>query len=301
MLKANLGVQGFYKLTVSKDKECKEVVKESGWMPNLITNAGMNRIGDSKFVYGHVDREWHVGSGNTTPDYTDTALETPIASTSYDGYPNARGTTGTYAYYRYVRQFDQGAAEGNIAEVGIGPDGGDLFSRALVVDDQGNPTTITVLDNEFLTLSYELRINIPQSDFLSTVNFVVDGSNVSTDITMRAAGVDSDKYWGERSYYYLGVCSQFRAGNHTMGPISDRDLTGDVGDVTTNTYVENSHEITGSAHFGLNEANYTGGVNYIFIRGAAGFGSWKANFDPPLDKDNTKELTFDFGVSWTRA
>lgn len=312
MIKTKLGVQGFYKAVVSKDKECKKVVKETGWMPNLITNAGMDYIGTSNLLYNNSGRRsFFVGSGNTPPAFTDTSLETQIAwAETGTGGTAANGTNGTYAYYQYTKQFSQGAAAGNIAEVGFGPTELDpLFSRALVVDSGGNPTTITVLSDEFLTLTYEVRVYIPQTDYTSTMDFIVDGVAVTTDITVRANGVLDDYYWGAENYGTVdgGAYDIARVDNLTMGGIEVVDqggtqsLNNDSFSITADPYVSGSWERTATATVGINTGNYAEGINYFQWDKAVGVGSFKMNFTPALAKDNTKEIKFNVGCSWTRV
>ena len=42
----SLKLGGRLRLVTSKDAECKQVVKDTGFFDNLITNTGMNRIGE---------------------------------------------------------------------------------------------------------------------------------------------------------------------------------------------------------------------------------------------------------------
>ena len=63
-------------------------------------------------------------------------------------------------YYRWAKvtwRFGQGVAAGNISEVGLGWGNSNLWNRALIKDANGNPTTITVLSDEYLDVVSEIR------------------------------------------------------------------------------------------------------------------------------------------------
>lgn len=51
-----------------------------------------------------------------------------------------------------------GVAAGNLSEVGMGWGNSNLWNRALIKDINGNPTTITILSDEYLDVVSEIRI-----------------------------------------------------------------------------------------------------------------------------------------------
>src|SRR5574340_1768735 len=59
---------------------------DTGWFPNLITNTGLDTFGSAPANYPgsyYVGPNLcTVGTGNTTPAYTDTALVSPVAHTT---------------------------------------------------------------------------------------------------------------------------------------------------------------------------------------------------------------------------
>lgn len=128
---------------------------ESPWQKNLILDAGITRL---LGTIGSVLQFISVGAGSTAPTVGQTQLVSKIAHTNRNssfthGYDSVDG----FGWTKFQVQFAQGAAAGNISELGVGWDGTNLWSRALVLDSEGNPTTITVLSDEFLTVIYELR------------------------------------------------------------------------------------------------------------------------------------------------
>lgn len=153
----HLGLAGRYRLTARSRSGRERLLVE--WFPNLITDNGLNLLADGNLegrlsVIGGVA----VGEGSTAPSVDDTQLARHRAFVS--GGTKRYVTINSTERYLAVSQswqFDPGEADGNITEVGVGPDHNNLFSRALIVDTNGNPTSITVLDDEYLIVSYELR------------------------------------------------------------------------------------------------------------------------------------------------
>jgi hypothetical protein len=191
-----MGAAGFYRLEVNK-AESNLLVKDTGWFKNIITDRGLvewyilpkfGSFDDS----GDIASNCCVGTGNTTPATTDVQLAAYLASASSTtgggtgGYPGkasagyvaAAGAEPAYWYARYTYQFGTGVAAGNLTEVGTYPGGAsysaDLFSRALILDDMGNPTSITVLSDEILTVTWELRWYLDTTDH--SFSFNLNGS-----------------------------------------------------------------------------------------------------------------------------
>jgi len=300
-----VGVKGFYKLIKSRDKECKDITYESGWMPNLITDAGMDYLSTNYLMaYGYWDIL--VGADNTPPAVTDTALGTLIARGTRPTYlENGVDSVNDYGWYRHTVQFGEGEAAGNIAEVGftfnhggISTDqGNDLFSRALVVDGGGNPTTITVLSNEFLTVVYEVRTTIMSTDINATVDIDEDGTPVSRNVVIRANGGTSTDYWAAINPVGYGMVRS-DAGvsllDYQIGQGGSYQ-----GTVSASAYTQGSFNRDLTLFWGINESNVS--VDFIGLRQTLCGSSWKMSFNPAIVKDNTKELSITFNISWARV
>jgi hypothetical protein len=188
-----LGISGYYKFeAVSIDAdgtEHRRLLRD--WQKNRITNAGLDFVGSSTTALNFCQ----VGTGSTPVDDGDTALDAYLVGTSTilsDTYGIDSGGA-RYGWRRKVYRFAQGAAAGNIAEVGIGTasSGGTLFSRSLIVDEAGDPTSITILPTEFLDVTYEIRLYVPTGD----ISAVVTISSVDYDLVIRPAVNTSQSYW----------------------------------------------------------------------------------------------------------
>lgn len=146
----NNSVGARFKLVVRK-ASTEEITRETEWFKNIVLDTGLNQMSVGTWI----DRV-RVGSGNSTPVASQTQLDNTIASTTalFGGSGTVSQQTTTSPYYLAANRtyrFAEGVAAGNISEVGCGWGNGlDLWNRALVKDLNGNPTTITVLSDEFL-------------------------------------------------------------------------------------------------------------------------------------------------------
>lgn len=147
-------VGGRFKLIVHGGKRGRI---STGWFDNLITNAGLRALLSTSTIAARCV----VGSSSQVPAATDTTLVNRMGSISGSGsksigYDAANG----FGWTRMTYAFTPGQATGNVREVGITlttSSSSNLFSRALVRDASGQPATITVLADEYLTVIYELR------------------------------------------------------------------------------------------------------------------------------------------------
>ena len=132
---------------------------DHGWSDNLILDTGIQKLLTSTAFSNNVCGYMSVGTASNPVNTSQTSLLGRLATTSRAqkesfGYNEAE----RFGWTRMSVQFDKGAAAGNISELGAGWDSiGSLFSRAIILDSSGLPTAITVLPDEFLTVTYELR------------------------------------------------------------------------------------------------------------------------------------------------
>lgn len=265
------------------------------WFPNLITNAGLEAMGTTGI------QSWcMVGAGNDIPSIFDTTLKFRIASTStiQARVNSARSSPPYYGVSTITYRFAAGAAAGNLSEVGIGWSTTNCFSRALILDANGDPTTITILANEFLDVIYELRSYPPLADDIFNVNL----SGTNHQVTVRAAAV-TDQVWAPQ----LTEAVQFYATTSVTaysGPIGA--ITGNPsGSAITITPTNNAYQagsLTKTAYsvFGLDQANYVGGIRSLRVYTYFQVGLYQMEFNPPIPKDNTRTWRVDYGVTWAR-
>ena len=309
-------LSGQFRMVVSEDAEMERVKHDTGFFDNLITDVGMNRVGTTSLdsfsvnVFPNLCGRFVVGSGSATPAFTDTALQNPVAFASSDPVLDNESSNYERGWYEITvrHQFGQGQAAGNLSEIGIQhtSTSGPLWSRALILDGAGNPTTITVLPDDFLTCYYTLRIMIPKEDavFNIDVDYDEDGI-VPTVVTGRPLNANNSSIsagWGlqtaaisNRAYlqFYTGGLADPTASNPLGSTAASSTNT-----FSTVPYVTNSFERYVTRTNGLNEHNSqelrTARVNALM-------GAWQIEFDPPLQKNNTQTMQVTFGYSWARA
>ena len=264
--------------------------------PNMIVKTGLNAMGNAN----NLIRTCVVGTDSTTVSVEDTALGAQIASTTTvqtETY-GAQSSAPYFRWYRRTFRFAQGAAAGNLAEVGIKVDDGTLFSRALIVDSAGNPTTLSILADEYLDVTYEFRTYAETVD--NIVNLTVNGTGYTA--TLRSANVTSGSDWQQ-----YGIASSLYSSNsyHTF-------YNGSIGTIIENpsgesyqhgrslrgSYVPNAFERTFIFSAGLNNANFTGGVKSIYL--VTSQGNFQVEFSPAIPKNNYMILTIDLTLQWSR-
>lgn len=312
-------LSGQFRMVVSEDAAGERVKHDTGFFDNLITDVGMNRVGtittNSGFSinsFNSLCGRFVVGSGSATPAFTDTALVAPVAFASADPVLYSQSSSYTRGWYEITvrHSFGQGQAAGNLSEIGIQHTSasGPLWSRALILDGAGNPTTITVLPDDYLTCYYTLRIMIPQEDavFNIDVDYGDDGI-VPTVVTARPLSANSsDPYsgWGLQTASTSGIGGailQFFSGglaaptaSAPLGSAIDRQTSS----FTVVPYVTDSHQRFLTRTNGINDHN---SQELRTARLYALMGCWQINFNPPLQKNNTQTMQLTFGYSWARA
>lgn len=177
-------------------------------IPNLITNAGMDLIAQQS---GPISRAV-VGTSGTTPAFTDTALGGQVAMSAAAsvrtdvnlGSPNyTRELTWSFTFAPMGGQL--------LREVGIysAAVGGVLVSHALIVDGGGTPTPFQIYAGDSLTLTYRLRVSMPQAD--TTAPVTVGGTPIT--LTGRPSLRAAAPVVGKEMYRGLSE-------GHGFGPIS---------------------------------------------------------------------------------
>ena len=293
MKQMKFGLEGFYKIEAVKANGERRLLLD--WFNNLILDAGLNRLGS-----GGAFNRCMVGTSSTAVLPGQTTLGAQIASTTtIEASSNGVNLVSGYAWARRTFRFAVGTATGNITEVGVGWTATECFSRALTTDGGGDPVTITVLADEFLDVTYELRMHWP------TVDISINGFVSSTEhsVVTRAAQVGS---WSLATLIENGSRSDLtppgQAFSYGAGALGD--ITLDAGGTPLNNvnmtyaapYVNNSLERLYRATFGLPN----GDVDITNIKITTPFGNFKSSFSPVIAKRNTNSLSLDYRVSWSR-
>lgn len=269
-----------------------------GEFDNLITNTGLNQYGldspGTSIITGCA-----VGTGSTAPLNTNSNLVNQIAHTT-NVQAAVRNTVAAsnYSFYRVTFRFAAGTATGNLTEVGIRSQTsstGPLFSRALILDGSGNPTSITVLSNEALDVTYELRLYHPTTDVTGVLN--LGGTNYNYTIR-RALSESPDWGWPD-----LGVTLS-RGGNNpaalTGGLVAANSIPSGAltssSTVTPQTYTTGNFFRDFQITFGLSAPT----VSFTSVTMTTSMGFYQIAFSPVIPKTSSNILTLMVRLTWAR-
>lgn len=278
-------VGGRFKLIVHGGKRGRI---STGWFDNLITNAGLRALLSTSTIAARCV----VGSSSQVPAATDATLVDRMGSivsgSKLNGYDAANG----FGWTRYTYSFGPGAATGNVREVGITlttSATGNLFSRALVRDASGQPATITVLSDEYLTVIYELRRKwITPAPY--TLSYTFAGQTRTTRVTHQEPtyrNVNSGASGGlvelQTNFYFYPV-----SGGSVRGTVQ-------LGDI----------EILPSGATRLISASLTpnqgnSGIDSLETYEIESVSNNEIMFNPPLLKNNQHSLKINLRLTFTR-
>lgn len=287
---------------------------DTGFFPNVITNLGLDALGNNHNLFNHCA----VGGGNSTPLNTNTKLDNflavglEISSESKYDYDPVRDTE-FYKCSKTVGYRFTGLDNKNISEVGLvtdyRPEFHSAVTRTLIKNSAGEPTVITVLSGEILELQYRLWQVFDLKDKDQVVTAMIDGVEVPVNVKIRLAGVGGtylDSGWRYADIVGQGVMysSFFRVGTGEIGGI-----TGQPSGLTYLSPGATSWEAyqpsTYKRKFYVN-ASITDAVHpirsFLFF---TGFGAYQGRFgtvdgDLPIDKTNQDILQLGFEMSWGR-
>jgi hypothetical protein len=270
---------------------------------NIITNQGFNYVSTNGGFIGEVA----VGTGNTPETVNDTQLQNFVAGTDNltSGTSTAQGSAPFFGSQTNVWRFSEGQAEGILAEAGIGQDntslnGSDLWSRALIKDGAGDPTTVEVAANEWLDVTYQLRLYPGQlSD--DTGSILISGN--SHDYVIRNSLVTNGTLWGGNlssafpiSTGLAGDGNVYETGSvlGSVESVPSGNAAGWSGVQQLGSYSADTFNQDVTFNLGLGNGNLIGGFDSFVM--AVNVGVIQMSLDPFVDKDEFK--IFDFTVNW---
>lgn len=307
-LNATVQIGTVYKLVVRK-AETDEIVRETPEFHNLVLTAGLDRMAIGTWI----DR-CCVGTGNSPPLASHVALDSFLASTTAvaAGAADTGGiqvtTTPFYWYGRRTWRFAVGVAAGNISEVMLGWGNSNAHNKALVKDAAGNPTTITVLADEYLDVISEVRVYPKEST--SSINLVDKVGNIISTHEVKIMpyfnNTDASVLWSANKLTFGASSDFFRASSNDM-PLTPSGLPASsvVGPAPTVMY--EGAAMTGTVVVTSSQLNFPHRTLYTSIKGlmvlnpqwvdrCCGF---KWQFNPAIPKDAETILTHRFTLTWS--
>lgn len=295
------GCSGHFTLHVIRPNGDRRKVAD---FPNLITDIGLDRMGSGGIYLTYCQ----VGSGSTPPAESDVALAAYLAHSS-DRVSTATGALPEAPYYAFIQKtwrFGVGEAAGNISEVGIGwSTNTNLYSRALILDAEGNPTTLTVQPDEILEVFYETRYYPLLEDSTGTVT--LDGS-LGGVYGYVIRGANYGKYGAGASvsgmYVVPGgfdnsaapsVTHAFRVSSDPIAGIESEPPNNQSSGGVSTQYLGN-RAVQFTVSLGLDDGN----IDIRSARMRMGVCQFQIEFNPPIPKTSDDVLGLVFTVSWGR-
>ncbi|MDY0191030.1 MAG: hypothetical protein RBR22_09885 [Desulfuromonas sp.] len=265
------------------------------WQDNMILDQGFILLITGYGSGGSPDALQYIGVGSSsqTVDIADTGLIAPIARISRGSIEYGWDEGGGFGWTRARATFANGLAAGNISELAVGPSNNNTSAsaRALVRDEFGNPTTITVLAGETLIVTWEWRRWWTVAD-THVLEFDVGGVAASTTVTYKPV---SELSKGKRC---LGSGGEVAMGGTKLG---GGNLISSDGGVFIGEFKKTYTELGGNL-----EITYatTEGDNYSGGRNGGGsvfpYDTAYATFTPPIVKTDQFKLEIYHRIRLTR-
>lgn len=275
------------------------------WQDNMVVDSGLDNMAAAGFM-----ARCSVGAGNAAPAAGDTELESILATVNGSVAQGPRDTDEGWNSIVGTYVFGQGVATGIIAEVGVRPSSGNLTTRALIEDENGNPATINKGPMDVLTVTYQMREYPDQADTVSQV------TNPHTSQVYDVVQRTLNGLWAGRMKHWhdYGAVTRENLGNYVTvsnAPLVDWDaaFAGSAGNSSSNSrpaYTAGNYYADIIHTWNEGAGNIVGGISRAVIGNTAGNDGARqpfflqASFDPPIDKDNTKTLIITLRKSWGR-
>jgi hypothetical protein len=305
MTKLTIPISGTFELSIRNIDTGK--VRKVPEFKNLIVDAGFDRLLSTLPFMDYC----FCGTGSTPPVVSNTTMQAYLAETNdiVSDQSESTFTAPRYMVQKRIFTFAVGAVVGNVAELGIGWKVSTtrlVFSRTLVTDSGGTPTTITILANEQLTVTYRLYVKVPDAD----QTFSVTDGATTYNVSARLAFDPSDSWFRNFPSGFYGASNS----SYTYADTKETDVLPPIG---TNWVVGISSQrsatysipayVTGSfvgkltASFATGNANYATGIGSVMFGTREGSGAWMMSFSPKIPKIAGKTLTLTFEYQLTRG
>jgi len=309
---SSTGVEGHYKIAIKKPDGTIDKPFGDRWHKNVITDQALQGFMNT-LDFGQGISSCVVGTGNTTPTVADTSLVAQAMSAGFGSGSSSIDPAPPYAYTGTC-YFTFAARTGTnitLSEIGIKSSNGIMFSRALIVDVGGNPTTLTLLVGEILIVTYQFTMTPNIED--QTGTFVLNGTTHTW--VLRPQNVNNSYYSGSwptapdlqqySSQTYM--CTDFVLGPITSSPSHSalQGLTQNRTDGPPGSYYR---EFYVSAT--ITQCNFTNGISgwksrslgcHVDGSGSATGWSYQCSIDPPIMKTADDLFTMRYRTTITRT
>lgn len=323
MNKISLGSKGHFKLEVLRNG----VVSKQTATDNVVTYSGAYQSFFGVLMFGALYAA--VGTGTTEITRSSSALGNELARSGGAGasrqeVDNLDGTS-TVTCTRTL-SFPLGSVVGTISEVGLYSEAssGYLVAGQLIKDEFGNPTTLTLLADEQLKVTYTLEFTVPNGE--QSVAPVIGSGTVSTPRGSHNYTVYGQPFFSE---YALTSTHRDIRGQKALQYVSRNNSSGNLIEVAlgTSSGISKNHDGSGtvtvtspSITAAPNQANASD-IKYMTFGGASNnsyapnykidtttkfiaseelsYGLAVIEFTPAIEKNNTESFTSQFQLTYT--
>ena len=295
MIEIPISVGGWYEL-----EKNGELVAS---FPNIITDVGLDALA-SNAEDASLLNLCGLGAGTTPPEYADTALESPLISTAMTSFIG--GVVSSSTPYGQYSQTDYTLAgrsgDFSYSEIGIITRSGALFSRSLIKDMLGNPTSLFVAAGETLKIRYRLYKYPPPDDVIATNHLVERRSgNTTHTVTIRPYGIlepsHPTSYWNGAARMSPSTATASTS-NTPVQVTTIGEIAGSVdGSVVLQPYTAGSYERVVSA---VISGSAISSIGSILLGGSNKKSGWRCYFSPPIPMATSATLTTTVKIKWMR-
>lgn len=310
-MKVGVGIQG--KFRIKREKADGTLVEEREF-DNVVLDTGFDEAFSAKYIDDRDKKNYlsgafshlFLGTGASEPAASDSGLESrsgtlagkqgSVLTSQFGGSVSATSAT-CYASTEYV--YGEGEAEGVWTELGAASDDtyATPFNRSLFRDENGDPISLTVLSDEFLTvtltvtLSFEFSVNA-QTDY--------NGSNVDLSLSVPSGTWDNTDYYPS-SYSDAAAFSGIPLRNIGLTSGSSNDLIV-TNTTTTYSYDEATKTLTADFQIDPGQEETIGEVRlFQFIYSNEGRGEGLLiPLSPVIVKPADHRLTMSVSVQFSR-
>lgn len=283
---------------------------------NVITDIGLQKLASGNAGIGSALASalnfLHFGTGTTTPVSTDTSLAGwgVNAATSYSSGLSSQGSAPDF-YAQLQWDLGLATANGTWTEVGIGwsnASSGNIFSRNLFKDGNGNPTSVQKVANvDTLTVIYRLHfVRSSDTPVESTISVTGGSGSVTAQVLMTNAGLSQlASYNGYVPFITSLPSAQWCKIGTNTGVITPtltgvRSSIGDANLVNFTNYVTNTMYRDVTIEWPANIVGTIYEAGGVIIYGSSTQCAL-FRFVEGIPKDNTKKFRLNFRGNYGRA
>ncbi len=316
-IKNSTGMKGEYRVMVL-DKE-GNIKQDTDWFDNLLLDnffTNLQAWAANKWVVS-TTRTLRVGTGTTAPSAAQTALVAKTASTTTKtaSVTNAQYTDGQGRLCQSMEEtysFTLGSIVATISEVGWfnGSDinGNTVHSRALITDTNGNPTSITLTNQDQLVIKYRITVVDIYKEGSGTIT--LNGQNYNWVSRRGVKQADSSNGWistllgdgtnnANATQMFTAYFGAVTFGAHGVSPSGGTNETLSAYPIVSAF----GGEFKVNLNLSISQGNNASGIKVLAVRQTAPiyFASTKIEFTPAIPKTNQQILNLELQYIVTRA